>query len=55
MNKLEENYNNLQLWVFLKLVSLTVSQSSFLLFVTFDIMLKRQICWTITCDFVKGA
>ena len=29
-----------------KFVSLTVFPSSFLLFITFDIMLERRICWT---------
>ena len=52
---LKKIYNKLQLWFFLKLVSLTVSQSLFSLFVTFDIMPNKQMCWTISCDFVKGA
>ena len=35
-----------------KLFSLTVFQSFFLLFVTFDIMLERHICRTKSCFFV---
>ena len=37
---------------FCKLVSLTVFHSSFLLFVTFDIMLWKHICLIQSCDFV---
>ena len=37
---------------FWELVSLTISQTSLLLFVTFDIMLRRHICLTQSCDFV---
>ena len=39
--------------VFSKLVSLTVFQSAFLLFVTFHIMLADQNCLTQSCDFVS--
>ena len=37
---------------FWKLVRQTVFQSSFLLFVTFDMVLGRHICWTPSCYFV---
>ena len=37
---------------FWKLVSLTVFQSPFLLFVTFNIMIGRHICSKWSCDFV---
>ena len=37
---------------FCKLVSLTVFQSSFLLFVTFDTMLGKHICLIQSCDFL---
>ena len=37
---------------FWKLVGQTVFQSSFLLFVTFDMVLGRHICWTPSCYFV---
>ena len=35
-----------------KLISLTVFQSPFLLFVTFNIMIGRHICLKWSCDFV---
>ena len=38
--------------VFRKLVSLIVFQSSFLLFVTFDTILGKYICWTSSYDFI---
>ena len=38
--------------VFWKLVNLTVFQSPFLLFVTFNIMIERHICLKWSCDFV---
>ena len=37
---------------FCKLVSLTVFQSSFFLFVTFDTMLGKHICLIQSCDFL---
>ena len=38
--------------VFTTLISLKVFQNSFLLFITFDIVLGRHICWTRSCEFV---
>ena len=38
--------------VFRKLVNLTVFQSSFLLFVTFDTILGKYFCWTSSYNFI---
>ena len=47
MDKLEEDWNGLQLWFFKKTCqSNSFFQSSFLLFVTFYILLGRHICST---------
>ena len=37
---------------FWKVVRQTVFQSSFLLFLTFDMVLGRHTCWTLSCYFV---
>ena len=34
------------------LYSLTVFQFFFFFFVTFNIMLRRHICWTRSCNFI---
>ena len=52
MDKLEEDWNELQLYFLKKLDSPTVFQSAFLLFLTLDMMLGRHICLTRSCDFV---
>ena len=43
MDELEKELHGL-IWSFRRLVGLTVFQSSFVLFVTFDIILVRQTC-----------
>ena len=53
MDKLEEDEDGLQLWVFENLrIKQTVFQISLLLFSTFDMILWRHICLTKGCDFV---
>ena len=50
VNKLKEDWNGLQLWL-LKTCS-PGFQSSFLWFVTFEIMLGKHILFEKSCDFV---
>ena len=53
MDKVREDWNGLQLWIFFKSCqSNSFFQSSFLLFVTFYILLGRHICWTQSSDLV---